>query len=93
MLCFITFSYIHKFITYSGLIISGSRFSESVGKSAEVFVPSTGQHCQLPDLPGAAREFHTMEKMTVCGGEKSTTSCLTLTGGTWGTTISLLEER
>ena len=62
----------------------------------EVFVPSTGQHCQLPDLPGDPRYAHTMEEMTVCGGgynDSTTTSCLTLIDGAWQTTTTLLEQR
>ena len=77
------------------MIISGggTYLSDSVGKSVEVYVPSTGQHCQLPDLPDW-RHQHTMEKMMVCAGEDTATSCLTLTaGGTWERTTTLLEER
>ena len=65
----------------------------SVGNSVEVYIPSTGQHCQLPDLPGDPRYFHTMEEMTVCGGYYGTRTCLTLIDGTWQTTTTLLEER
>ena len=77
---------------YSGLIISGGSTS---GNSAEIYVPSTGQHCQLPDLPGSRRYHQTMEKLSVCGGTKSLTrkSCLTLRNGTWETTTTLLEDR
>merc|ERR1711973_445306 len=70
------------------------------------FVPSTGQHCQLPDLPGLPRYWHTMEEMTVCGGHGNgddygdtsaryhdPTSCLTLKDGTWQTTATLLGAR
>merc|ERR1719210_2733070 len=72
------------------LIISGG---DSVGNTVEVFVPSTGQHCQLPDLPDTIFA-HTMEEMTVCGGLSSTTrSCLTLIDGTWQTTTTLLASR
>ena len=80
----------------SALIISGGLPREPVPNSVEVFVPSTGQHCQLPDLPGDPRDHHTMEEMTVCGGYYSTsseTSCLTLIDGTWQTTTTLLEKR
>jgi len=61
----------------------------------EVFIPSTGQNCHLPDMPGKERGAHTMEQMTVFGGvETSTsTSCLTLTDGTWETSTTLQEER
>merc|ERR1719295_461938 len=75
------------------LIISGGEPQDSAGNSVEVFVPSTGQHCQLPDLPGAWRDVHTMEEMTVCGGVDTERSCLTLIDGTWQTTTTLLEER
>ena len=61
----------------------------------EVYVPSTGQHCQLPNLPDE-RGDHTMEKMVVCGGYFNTdteTSCLTLTDAGWERTTTLLERR
>ena len=75
----------------SGLIISGGGFSESVGKSVEVFVPSTGQHCKLPDMPGR-RYKHTMDAKTVCGGVD--TFCLSLTDvGTWERTCTLLTKK
>ena len=78
-------------ISNSGLIISGGK---TVFRSVEVYVPSTGQHCQLPDLPDRRGE-HTMEKMTVCGGwwSDTRTSCLTLTGDGWERTTTLLEQR
>ena len=82
-------------ILYLGLIISGSGGSSSSSyKSVEVFVPSTGQHCTLPDLP-AKRYYHTMEEMVVCGGDSSETqtSCLKLTEAGWETTTTLLEGR
>merc|ERR1719300_318920 len=50
------------------LIISGGWPYDNAGDSVEVYIPSTGQHCQLPDLPGDPRWYHTMEEMTVCGG-------------------------
>merc|ERR1719411_2303727 len=31
-----------------GIIISGGEPSYNVGQSVEVYIPSTGQHCQLP---------------------------------------------
>ena len=81
------------FYIYSGLIITGS-YSNSAGQTAEVYVPSTGQHCQLPDLPDK-RYLHSSEKTTVCGGGggDSQTSCLTLTDDGWERTTTLLEER
>jgi len=77
------------------LIISGGGPSSSVGQSVEVYVPSTGQHCQLPDLP-AWRYHHSMEKMTLCGGvpgSRTQTPCLTLTDVGWEVTTTLLERR
>lgn len=81
----------------SALIISGggSKFEETTaGNSVEVFVPSTGQHCQLPDIPGDPRYSHTMEGRTICGGDYRSTSksCLTLTDGGWETSATLIEE-
>ena len=74
------------------MIISGGSSSSGGGKLVEVFVPSTGKNCTLPDLP-ARRRFHTMEEMVVCGGGYSETSCLSLTDDGWETTTTLLERR
>ena len=76
-------------------MISGGYYPESVGKSVEVFAPSTGQHCQVADLP-ARRYSYSMEERTLCGGAdtESETSCLTLTSSeTWERTTTLLENR
>ena len=76
-------------------MISGGSPSDSVGQSVEVYVPSTGQHCQLPSLPDE-RYNHGIEAMTVCGGggsDDTKTSCQTLTDGSWETTTTLLEKR
>ena len=76
-------------------MISGDYGSSSVGRTAEVYVPSTGQHCQLPDLPDS-RVFHSQEVKRLCGGYESTdigTSCLTLTDDGWQKTTGLLEIR
>ena len=84
---------------YLGLIISGGYPASSVGKSVEVYIPSTGHHCTLTDLP-AVRYGHTMEEMLVCGGDdqnlsggSTQTSCLTLTDSNWETTTRPLLER
>ena len=82
-------------ILYSGLIISGGFPSSVVEQSVEVYIPSTGQHCELPDMPDG-RYSHSMEGMEVCGGPGSDTgtSCLSLTDeGTWERTTTLLERR
>ena len=69
--------------------------SNSSGVSAEVFVPSTGQHCQLADMAGHQRDSHVMREMTVCGGGDTETSrsCTTLKDGDWEVTAELLESR
>ena len=79
-------------ILYSGLIISGGEPSGSAGQSVELYSPSTGQHCQLPDLPDR-RYWHSMEKKTICGGGDTPASCLTLNSSGWETTTDLLEQR
>ena len=53
-------------VFYSGLIISGGQ-PRKAGWSVEVFVPSNGHHCKLPDLP-VRRDGHSMEERVVCGG-------------------------
>ena len=82
-------------ILYLGLIISGGYLSSVVGQSVEVYIPSTGHHCELPDMPNT-RYWHSMEGMEVCGGAgtDTLTSCLSLTDeGTWERTTTLLERR
>ena len=81
-------------ILYSGMIISGggTYLSDSVGKSVEVYVPSTGQHCRLPDMPDWRRD-HSMEGMVVCGGQYTETCCLTLNDANWERSTVMLEER
>ena len=83
-------------ILYSGLIISGGYlYNDGSIQSVEVYIPSTGQHCELPDMPDG-RHYHSMEGMEVCGGDDTDTqtSCLSLTDeGTWERTTTLLEKR
>ena len=72
------------------MLISGG---DTAGQSVEVYAPSTGQQCQLSNLPDV-RSGHTMEAKTMCGGEYTRTSCISLTSaGTWDKTTDLLEER
>merc|ERR1711902_458916 len=86
--------------TTAALIISGGYPLDSAGISVEVFVPTTGQHCQLPSLPGGRRSDHSVNDRTICGGgvynvySASRRSCLTLnSNGNWLETTSLLEQR
>merc|ERR1712232_453015 len=53
-------------------------------------------HCRLPDLPGEGKHVHTVDGLTACGGDSTSTSmrsCLTLTDGTWETSTTLRRER
>ena len=80
-------------ISCSGLIISGGQSRVDV-QSVEVFVPSTGRRCKLPELP-ERRYFHTMEGTVLCGGEGDSdgSTCLSLTDGRWERTTTLIERR
>ena len=75
-------------------MISGSWQSDTGGYTVEVYVPSTGQHCQMPDLPDWRRQ-HSQDFQTVCGGFifGTKTSCITLTEDGWESTTTLLESR
>ena len=77
------------------LIISGGwTDSREWRNSVEVYVPSTGQHCQLPDIPDRTVTGHNQEGLMACGGMDSTSFfCLTLIDGTWEMTNYLLEDR
>ena len=76
------------------LVISGGWTLDHVKNGispVEVYVPSTGQHCQLPDLPYIV-QAHIQEGLMACGGFASF-FCLTLIDGTWEKTTYLLESR
>ena len=82
---------------YSGLIISGG-WTDDAKNSVEVYVPSTGQHCQLPDIPDPSGEErvvagHSQEGLMACGGYSTPAGCLTLIDGTWERTTHLLDVR
>ena len=79
------------------MLISGGLYDGLGLTDVEVWVPSTGQHCTVLSLP-VARDFHSQEGATVCGGgyfgSVTRTSCRTLTDeGTWEAETTLLEER
>ena len=81
---------------YLGLIIAGGLLTFDLGATAsvEVFVPSTLQHCLLPDIPGDIIDGHSLHEKTICGGISTGTSCITLSdGGTWENTTTLLQRR
>jgi len=92
--------------TKPGLILSGGYPIDIAGTAVEVFVPSTGQHCRLPSLPGGSRADHSINENIVCGGgpynsdpnytghDETRSSCVTLASdGTWLETTRLLEQR
>ena len=63
--------------------------------SVEVFVPSTGQSCSLPSLPGD-RYQHSMDGLLICGGgyySSDPTTCVSFSSGEWITSNTLVEER
>ena len=73
------------------LIISGGK-PTTASSSVEVYVPSTGQRCLVPDMPDT-RNRHSMEQMTVCGGQGAPSTCLSLTDGLWERTTTLRTQR
>ena len=81
---------------YSGIMLTGTIPVNVDGKSVEVFVPSTGQQCELPDLP-EPRYGHIQYKQTLCGGDDRdniSKSCISLdSGGKWVETTTLREDR
>merc|ERR1712183_86395 len=92
--------------TKPGLILSGGAPIDIAGTAVEVFVPSSGQHCRLPSLPGGRRQDHSINENIVCGGspynsdpnytghDETRSSCVTLArSGTWVETTRLLEQR
>ena len=50
------------------------------GSYAEMFIPSTGEHCHLPAIPGPIRDAHSTSGATICGGYYSKHTCITLIG-------------
>ena len=60
----------------------------------EVYSPGSGYHCVLPPLPDG-RVGHTMDGLTLCGGQSMTTNpnCISFSSGKWVTSHSLSEWR
>ena len=91
------FSWSPQTSLHSGLLISGDYYAGSIADTVEMFVPATGKHCQLTNMP-TRRSLHTMDARTVCGGSSlsgdNEISCVSLTDdGTWEIGTTLLEER
>ena len=81
---------LYKFVIISGIMISGGANS---GNSAEMFFPSTGKHCRLPDIPGLLRDAHSVIGTTICGGYQVKYDCISLIDGAWKNTAALQEPR
>ena len=89
-------SYVNKISTKflytfseAGVLITGS--SSYPWDTAELYLPSSGVSCSLPQLPGA-RADHTMESSgLLCGGEVTDDSCLQWSQdtGTWEELLTL----
>ena len=75
-----------------GIMISGGGNTGS-GNNAEMFIPSTGEHCHLPDIPGPPRDAHSASGSTICGGYYNKYSCISLVDGVWKNTTTLQEPR
>jgi hypothetical protein len=81
----------------SGIIITGGRGAYT---STELFLPHTGKTCSLQSLPDN-RYQHSMDvvenKIIVCGGTSSQTSCLqfhsTSSTGSWTHYATLAQRR
>lgn len=73
-----------------GLLLSGGDGGTTI---VEVYDPSTGLSCSLPNLP-EGRIYHTMDGLIVCGGGPSSkTTCLTFTSGEWVVSHTLVNQR
>ena len=71
----------------TGILITGGY---GTGSSVEVFIPSTGSQCSLPDLPGHRALYHIQAGNTLCGGGRGET-CYTWHQGKWRETIDVLN--
>lgn len=85
------------------LIISGGVGSDDASYTVEAFVPATGQHCKLPNIPAKPNSWelgprfgHSMEGLKICSGGPQTESranCISLIKGTWKLANILGENR
>jgi len=75
-----------------GIAISGGGGDSS--RSVEVYQPSTGYSCSLPDLPDD-RFGHTMDtdSLYICGGWLTASTCLHFSSGMWSISHTLVQER
>ena len=74
---------------FAGILISGGKGTET---SVEVYSPGVNYHCVLSSLPDR-RGGHTSDGMTLCGGVRSSKTCITFSSGKWVTSHALTEKR
>ena len=73
----------------TALLISGGY---GPSRSAELYLPQSGAQCELPEI-GQDFAAHTADNLTLCGGDFTRTSCVSLTEEGWVTSSNLLQER
>jgi len=61
----------------------------SSGNSTELFIPSTGQSCILPEVGPARYYSHTVNGLFVCGGGRTADHCMHFSQGSWNKSHSL----
>ena len=64
----------------------------TTGNSVEVFIPSTGSQCSLPDLPGPGASAHIQDGNLLCGGDHHD-GCYSWTNGRWELTPSVINRQ
>ena len=79
-------------LLFSAVLITGgwtntnkTGFSINPQRSAEIYLPSVGTSCSLPELP-ERRYFHTQDGPLACGGGSGiikATTCVTWSQGAW----------
>ena len=73
-------------------MISGG-YEAGAASSAEIFLPHSGLHCQLPEVAGQRFAAHTADNLTLCGGDFTRTFCVSLTPQGWLNTSHLVRDR
>jgi len=62
-------------------ILDDAMIMSGGGASVELFIPSRNQTCRLPD--SERRYGHTVDGLLLCGGGRTSDTCVTLTEGKW----------
>ena len=89
-----SFGSCHYWFNLSGIIITSGDFPSSTEVLELDLSPSS---CSLPPLTGRRDDGHTQTGLTACGGSwneaASKRSCVTLSGGIWNVSHTLVHER